>query len=156
MAKTTVATLLYRLFTALGHKCGLLSTVQNHIGKDVIAATHTTPNPVALQELLHRMRAADCRYVFMEVSSHAIAQHRVAGIHFAGGIFTNISLDHLDYHKTFDEYIRVKKTFFDALPAEAFALTNIDDKRGNVMLQNTKAEKATYSLRSPAVFLPPK
>ena len=150
--KTTVATLLYRLFTAMGYTCGLLSTVQNHVGAEVIPATHTTPNPVALQQLLHQMREAGCKYVFMEVSSHAIAQHRIAGIRFAGGVFTNISLDHLDYHKTFDEYISVKKSFFDKLPGDAFALSNADDKRGNVMLQNTLAEKQTYSLRSPASF----
>ncbi len=148
--KTTVATLLYQLFEGLGYKCGLISTVQNHIHDKVITATHTTPDAIAVHSLLADMYAAGCTHVFMEVSSHAVHQHRIAGLHFAGGIFTNITHDHLDYHKTFDEYIRVKKMFFDNLPATAFALTNADDKRGMVMLQNTKAEKCTYSLRIPA------
>ncbi len=150
--KTTVATLLYKLFEALGHKCGLISTVQNHIHDKTEPATHTTPDAIAVQSLLARMAEAECEYVFMEVSSHAIHQQRVAGIRFAGGIFTNITHDHLDYHKTFDEYIRVKKKFFDGLPANAFALTNADDKRGMVMLQNTKAQKNGYSLKAPATF----
>jgi len=150
--KTTVATLLFRLFEAMGYRCGLLSTVQNHIHDQVISATHTTPDAVSVQELLGRMRSAGCDYVFMEVSSHAIHQHRIAGIRFAGGIFTNITHDHLDYHKTFDEYIRVKKAFFDGLPEDAFALTNADDKRGMVMLQNTAATRNTYSLRVPGTF----
>ena len=150
--KTTTATLLYKLFEALGHKCGLLSTVQNHIHDKVETATHTTPDSISIHALLSRMVDAGCTYVFMEVSSHAIHQHRIAGIHFVGGVFTNITHDHLDYHKTFDEYIRVKKSFFDNLPADAFALTNADDKRGMVMLQNTKAEKQTYSLRVPATI----
>lgn len=150
--KTTTATLLFNLFTALGYKCGLISTVQNHIGNTIETATHTTPDAASVQALLARMRDAKCAYVFMEVSSHAVHQNRIAGIHFAGGVFTNITHDHLDYHKTFDEYIKVKKKFFDDLPAGVFALTNIDDKRGMVMLQNTIAEKNTYSLKAPATF----
>ena len=148
--KTTTATLLYKLFEALGHKSGLLSTVQNHIHDKAVAATHTTPDAVSIHGLLRQMVDAGCTYAFMEVSSHAIHQHRIGGITFAGGIFTNITHDHLDYHKTFDEYIRVKKAFFDGLPPAAFALTNADDKRGMVMLQNTNAAKNTYSLRMPA------
>lgn len=148
--KTTVATLLYQLFEGLGYKCGLISTVQNHIHDKVVSATHTTPDAIAVHGLIAEMRDAGCTHVFMEVSSHAIHQHRIAGLNFVGGIFTNITHDHLDYHKTFDEYIRVKKMFFDGLSASAFALTNADDKRGMVMLQNTKAEKCTYSLRVPA------
>lgn len=150
--KTTIATLLFRLFTQLGYKCGLLSTVQNQIGDTVIPATHTTPDAISLNALLARMVEEGCQYAFMEVSSHAVHQQRIAGLKFAGGIFSNITHDHLDYHKTFDEYIRVKKSFFDGLPNTAFAITNIDDKRGNVMLQNTKARKAAYSLRSMADF----
>lgn len=150
--KTTVATLLYQLFTRLGYRCGLISTVQNHIHQQVLPSTHTTPDALSVQSLLAKMADAGCTYAFMEVSSHAIHQQRIAGIHFAGGIFTNITHDHLDYHKTFDEYIRVKKTFFDNLPHEAFALTNADDKRGMVMLQNTNASKNTYSLKLPATF----
>lgn len=150
--KTTVATLLYQLFTALGYKCGLLSTVQNHIGSKVITATHTTPDAVQLNQLLSQMVDEGCSYVFMEVSSHAINQHRIEGLEFAGGIFTNISHDHLDYHKTFDEYIRVKKLFFDKLPKTAFAIINIDDKRGMVMVQNTSAITKTYSLKAVSDF----
>ena len=150
--KTTIATLLFRLFSKLGYHCGLLSTVQNQIGDSIVPSTHTTPDPISLNALLADMVAEGCLYAFMEVSSHAIHQQRIAGLKFAGGIFSNITHDHLDYHKTFDEYIRVKKSFFDQLPAQAFALTNLDDKRGNVMLQNTKARKATYSLRSMADF----
>lgn len=150
--KTTVATLLYQLFSSLGYKCGLLSTVQNHIGSKVIAATHTTPDAVQLNQLLGQMVEEGCSYVFMEVSSHAINQHRIEGLEFAGGIFTNISHDHLDYHKTFDEYIRVKKLFFDKLPKSAFAITNIDDKRGMVMVQNTTAAVKTYSLKTVSDF----
>lgn len=150
--KTTTATLLYQLFTKLGYRCGLISTVQNFIGTEAETATHTTPDAVSIQSLLARMRDAGCHYVFMEVSSHAIDQQRIRGIHFAGGVFTNITHDHLDYHKTFDEYIRVKKRFFDELPGTAFALTNIDDKRGTVMLQNTKALQQGYSLREPATI----
>lgn len=148
--KTTTATLLYQLFEGMGYKCGLISTVQNHIHDKVVSATHTTPDPVAVHQLLAEMRDAGCTHAFMEVSSHAIHQKRIAGIKFSGGVFTNITHDHLDYHKTFDEYIRVKKQFFDELPKTAFALTNADDKRGMVMLQNTKADKKTYSLRIPA------
>lgn len=150
--KTTVTTLLYQLFTKLGHKCGLISTVQNFIGKEVEVATHTTPDAISIQSLFAKMRNAGCTYVFMEVSSHAIHQNRIKGIQFDGAVFTNITHDHLDYHKTFDEYIRVKKQLFDYLPATAFALTNVDDKRGAVMLQNTKAEQYTYSLRVPATI----
>lgn len=150
--KTTVATLLYQLFEKLGYKTGLISTVQNHIHDTVVASTHTTPDVVSIQSLLAQMADAGCTHVFMEVSSHAVHQQRIAGIEFAGGIFTNITHDHLDYHKTFDEYIRVKKSFFDGLPKTTFALTNIDDKRGMVMLQNTNASKNTYSLRSPATI----
>lgn len=150
--KTTTATLLWQLFTSLGYRCGLLSTVKNLIGEEEIAATHTTPDTLSIHSLLAQMQQAGCTHAFMEVSSHAIHQRRIAGIRFAGGIFTNITHDHLDYHKTFDEYIRVKKRFFDDLPQEAFALTNLDDKRGAVMLQNTMAKKQNYSLRQPADF----
>jgi UDP-N-acetylmuramoyl-L-alanyl-D-glutamate--2,6-diaminopimelate ligase len=150
--KTTIATLLFKLFSSLGYECGLLSTVQNHIGKKVLPATHTTPDPVSLNSLLRDMRDASCTHVFMEVSSHAIDQHRTEGLIFAGGIFSNITHDHLDYHKTFDEYIRVKKSFFDSLPVTAFAISNADDKRGLVMLQNTAAKKYYYGLRSSADF----
>ena len=148
--KTTTATLLFKLFEALGYKCGLLSTVENHIHDVIEVATHTTPDSVSIHGLLRRMADAGCTHVFMEVSSHAVHQRRIAGIRFAGGVFTNITHDHLDYHKTFDEYIRVKKRFFDDLPEDAFALTNADDKRGMVMLQNTRAEKHAYSLKAPA------
>ncbi|MGI9192169.1 MAG: UDP-N-acetylmuramoyl-L-alanyl-D-glutamate--2,6-diaminopimelate ligase [Chitinophagaceae bacterium] len=150
--KTTCATLMHQLFQGLGYKCGLLSTVENRIGQNVIPSTHTTPDPVQLQGLLAQMKDAGCTHAFMEVSSHAIHQERIAGIQFAGALFTNITHDHLDYHKTFDEYIRVKKLFFDGLGKEAFALTNVDDKRGLVMLQNTKARCKTYSLRTMADF----
>lgn len=148
--KTTVATLLYKLFEELGYKCGLISTVQNLIHDKAESATHTTPDPISVHALLARMVEAGCTHAFMEVSSHAVHQQRIAGVQFVGGVFTNITHDHLDYHKTFDEYIRVKKKFFDDLPKDAFALTNADDKRGMVMLQNTKAEKHSYSLRVPA------
>jgi UDP-N-acetylmuramoyl-L-alanyl-D-glutamate--2,6-diaminopimelate ligase len=148
--KTTTATLLYQLYEAIGYKCGLLSTVKNHIHDQVVTATHTTPDAVSVHALLRRMADAGCTHAFMEVSSHAVHQHRIAGISFAGGVFTNITHDHLDYHKTFDEYIRVKKLFFDGLPETAFALTNLDDKRGMVMLQNTKASRNTYSLKAPS------
>lgn len=150
--KTTVATLLYKLFTSLGYDCGLISTVNNVIAGEVIEATHTTPDAIQLQALLKRMVDKGCRYAFMEVSSHAIHQNRIGGLEFAGGMFTNITHDHLDYHKTFDEYIRVKKKFFDELPASAFAISNLDDKRGMVMLQNTVASRQYYSLRSMAEF----
>ncbi len=150
--KTTTATLLYKLHKDLGYKCGLISTVKNMVDEEEIIATHTTPDAVSIQELFRQMADAGCEYVFMEVSSHAIHQDRIAGIRFAGGIFTNITHDHLDYHKTFDEYIRVKKCFFDHLAADAFALVNADDKRGMVMMQNTAASKNTYSLKMPATF----
>ncbi|MFT4060982.1 MAG: UDP-N-acetylmuramoyl-L-alanyl-D-glutamate--2,6-diaminopimelate ligase [Edaphocola sp.] len=150
--KTTVATVLFHLFTGLGHKCGLVSTVQNQIANEVLPATHTTPDAVSLQRLFRHMADEGCAYVFMEVSSHAIHQHRIGGIKFDGAIFTNITHDHLDYHKSFDEYIRVKKMLFDGLDAAAFALTNVDDKRGAVMLQNTKALRKGYSLRIPTDF----
>lgn len=150
--KTTTATLLYQLFEAMGSKCGLLSTVQNHIHTEVVPSTHTTPDAISVHAMLRQMADAGCAYAFMEVSSHAIHQHRIAGVQFAGGIFTNITHDHLDYHKSFDEYIRVKKLFFDGLQKEAFALTNADDKRGMVMLQNTQAARNTYSLKVPATM----
>jgi UDP-N-acetylmuramoyl-L-alanyl-D-glutamate--2,6-diaminopimelate ligase len=150
--KTTTATLLFRLFESLGYTCGLISTVQNHIGDTIEIATHTTPDAISVHRLLGRMQAAGCSHVFMEVSSHAVHQRRIEGIRFVGGVFTNITHDHLDYHNTFDEYIRVKKQFFDNLPASAFALTNLDDRRGAVMLQNTAARKASYSLRVPATI----
>lgn len=150
--KTTIATLLYKLFTALGYQCGLLSTVQNHIGDKVIEATHTTPDQVSINALLKQMVDAGCTHVFMESSSHAIHQHRIAGLKYAGGLFSNITHDHLDYHKTFDEYIRVKKSFFDSLPVNAFAISNADDKRGVVMLQNAVAKRYLYSLRTLADF----
>ena len=150
--KTTIATLLYKLFAGLGYKCGLLSTVENHIGDTILSATHTTPDAVSLNQLLKQMADEECTHVFMEVSSHALHQHRVAGLKFAGGVFSNITHDHLDYHQTFDEYIRVKKTFFDSLPSSAFAISNADDKRGTVMLQNTSAGKYLYSLKTVADF----
>lgn len=150
--KTTIATLLYKLFTILGFKTGLISTVENMIGEKVVAATHTTPDAISLAALLKQMADEGCSHVFMEVSSHALHQHRVAGVEFAGGIFSNITHDHLDYHKTFDEYIRVKKLFFDGLSSSAFAISNQDDKRGPVMLQNTPAKKYYYSLKTLADF----
>ncbi|MEO6328636.1 MAG: UDP-N-acetylmuramoyl-L-alanyl-D-glutamate--2,6-diaminopimelate ligase [Ginsengibacter sp.] len=150
--KTTIATLLYKLFSSLGYTCGLISTVENKIGKEIFAATHTTPDSTGLNALLAKMVDSGCTYAFMEVSSHAIHQHRIAGLQFAGGIFSNITHDHLDYHKTFDEYISVKKTFFDSLPSSAFAISNADDKRGLVMLQNTSAKKYLYSLKTMADF----
>ncbi len=150
--KTTVATLLSNLFQALGYKVGLLSTVENKINNTVIPSTHTTPDSITINELLLDMIAANCDYCFMEVSSHATVQERIAGLSFTGGIFTNISHDHLDFHQTFEEYIKAKKYFFDQLPASAFALTNSDDKRGAVMLQNTKAHAKTYALQSMATF----
>ena len=150
--KTTIVTLLWKLFSALGYKCGLVSTVQNQVGDTVIPATHTTPDAVSVNALLSQMVDARCEYVFMECSSHAIHQHRITGLQFSGALFSNITHDHLDYHKTFDEYIRVKKSWFDALPSSAFAITNADDKRGMVMLQNTAAKKYYYSLKTMADF----
>ncbi len=150
--KTTIATLLYKLFTSLGYQCGLLSTVENRIGDQVLEATHTTPDQVSINALLKKMVDAGCKYAFMESSSHAIHQHRIAGLKYAGGLFSNITHDHLDYHQTFDEYIRVKKSFFDSLPPSAFAISNADDKRGIVMLQNAVAKRYLYSLRTMADF----
>jgi UDP-N-acetylmuramoyl-L-alanyl-D-glutamate--2,6-diaminopimelate ligase len=145
--KTTTATLLYQLFSMLGYRCGLLSTVENRIAEKVVAATHTTPDPISLNRLLHEMLMAGCSHAFMEVSSHAIDQERIAGLNFRGAIFTNITHDHLDYHQTFENYIKAKKKFFDELSTSAFALVNADDKRGMVMLQNTRARKVTFGLR---------
>ena len=150
--KTTIVTLLWKLFTALGYKCGLISTVQNQIGNTVLSATHTTPDAISVNRLLSDMADEECTLVFMECSSHAIHQHRIAGLQFTGGLFSNITHDHLDYHKTFDEYIRVKKSWFDGLPSTAFAISNADDKRGMVMLQNTAAKKYYYSLKTMADF----
>lgn len=150
--KTTIATLLYKLFTRLGYTCGLLSTVENRVGDMVLTATHTTPDAISLNRLLDQMVNAGCTHVFMETSSHALHQHRVTGLEYAGGIFSNITHDHLDYHGSFEEYIRVKKSFFDGLSSSAFALSNADDKRGMVMLQNTAAGKYYYSLRTMADF----
>lgn len=150
--KTTIATVLFKLFTRLGYKCGLVSTVQNQIGDEIIPSTHTTPDAVSLNALLKQMADAGCTHVFMECSSHAIHQHRITGLQFTGALFSNITHDHLDYHKTFEEYIRVKKSFFDHLPASAFAISNADDKRGEVMLQNTQAAKYMYSLKTVAAF----
>jgi UDP-N-acetylmuramoyl-L-alanyl-D-glutamate--2,6-diaminopimelate ligase len=150
--KTTIATLLYKLFTALGYKCGLLSTVQNHIGNEIVPATHTTPDAISLNALMKRMVDEGCTHVFMETSSHALHQQRTAGLKYVVALFSNITHDHLDYHKTFDEYIRVKKSFFDGLSSDAHAISNADDKRGAVMLQNTQAHKYFYSLRTLAEF----
>jgi UDP-N-acetylmuramoyl-L-alanyl-D-glutamate--2,6-diaminopimelate ligase len=150
--KTTTTTLLYKLFMELGHKAGLISTVVNKIGKDIIPSTHTTPNAVELNQLLDKMVNEGCEYCFMEVSSHAVHQNRVAGLKYQVGVFTNITHDHLDYHNTFAEYIRVKKAFFDGLEKDAFALVNSDDKNGLVMMQNTKASKQTFALKTPADF----
>ncbi len=150
--KTTIATLLYNMFTKMGHKCGLLSTVCNYIIDKAIPADHTTPDPIELNRLLDRMVQAGCEYAFMECSSHAIAQKRIGGLTFAGGIFTNLTRDHLDYHKTFENYRNAKKAFFDSLPKTAFAITNADDKNGMVMVQNTKATVKTYSIRTVADF----
>jgi UDP-N-acetylmuramoyl-L-alanyl-D-glutamate--2,6-diaminopimelate ligase len=150
--KTTIATLLFILFRKLGYKCGLFSTVCNYIEEMELPATHTTPDPVQLNKILAEMVATGCDYAFMEVSSHAIDQKRIAGLTFAGGIFTNLTHDHLDYHKTFDNYLAAKKRFFDTLPKRAFALTNIDDRNGKVMVQNCMATKYTFSTRSMADF----
>ncbi len=150
--KTTIATLLYRLFTAMGKNCGLFSTVANYIKGERMPATHTTPDAIELNRQMRKMVDEGCTHCFMEVSSHSVVQHRIAGLDFDGGIFTNITHDHLDYHKTFNNYIQAKKGFFDGLKKEAFALTNIDDKNGSIMLQNTAAKKCTYSLRTMADF----
>ena len=150
--KTTCVTLLHKMLRELGYHAGLLSTVQNQIDEEVIPATHTTPDAIRLNALLARMVAAGCTHACMEVSSHAVAQHRITGLRFVGGVFTNLTHDHLDYHGTFDNYLKAKKGFFDALPKTAFALTNADDKRGSVMLQNTAARRETYSLRGAASF----
>ena len=150
--KTTVATLLFQLFTSLGYRCGMLSTVVNNIVDKLIPSTHTTPDPIQINELLVQMLNEKCTHCFMEVSSHAVAQGRVEGLNFIGGLFTNITHDHLDYHHTFESYIRAKKGFFDGLSSDAFALVNIDDKRGMVMLQNCKAKKQTYGLKKMADF----
>lgn len=146
--KTTIATLLYNMFRKFGYKVGLISTVCNYIDGEAIPTDHTTPDPITLNKLLGRMADEGCKYAFMEVSSHSIAQKRIGGLRFAGGIFTNITRDHLDYHKTFENYLKAKKAFFDGLPKTAFALTNADDRNGMVMVQNTKAKVYSYSLRT--------
>ena len=146
--KTTIATLLYEMFRRFGYKVGLISTVCNYIDGEAIPTDHTTPDPITLNRLLGKMADEGCKYAFMEVSSHSVAQKRIGGLKFAGGIFTNLTRDHLDYHKTFENYLKAKKAFFDGLPKSAFALTNADDKNGLVMVQNTKAKVATYSLRT--------
>lgn len=151
--KTTTATLIYEMARLMGYKAGLLSTVCNYIETVAIPTNQTTPDPLTINELLHRMVEAGCSYASMEVSSHAAHQHRIAGLHFAGGIFSNLTRDHLDYHKTVEAYLQAKKSFFDGLPKSAFALTNIDDKVGEVMLQNTQAKKYNYSLRTRADFM---
>lgn len=150
--KTSTVTLLFRLFRAMGFKAGLLSTVQNQINEEVIPSTHTTPDAIALNMLMQQMVNNGCEYCFMEVSSHAVDQNRIEGLHFTGAVFTNITHDHLDYHKTFENYLRAKKRFFDELPSSAFALINADDRNGLVMLQNTKARKYTYALKTPADY----
>ncbi|HOT88400.1 MAG TPA: UDP-N-acetylmuramoyl-L-alanyl-D-glutamate--2,6-diaminopimelate ligase [Bacteroidales bacterium] len=150
--KTTTASLLHQLFMEMGYRVGLLSTVCNKINNEIFPASHTTPDPIQLNAFLRKMIEAECSHCFMEVSSHAIDQHRITGLHFTGGIFSNITHDHLDYHKTFDAYITAKKKFFDNLSSQAFALSNVDDRNGMVMLQNTKALKYTYSLNRPAEF----
>ena len=151
--KTTTATLIYEMARMMGYKCGLLSTVCNYIDSEAVPTNQTTPDPLTLNELLHRMVVAGCSYAAMEVSSHAAHQHRIAGLKFAGGVFSNLTRDHLDYHKTVEAYLAAKKSFFDNLPADAFALTNIDDKAGLVMLQNCSAAHRTYSLRASADFM---
>ncbi len=150
--KTTIATVLYEMFRRMGHKVGLLSTVVNYIDGEAIPTDHTTPDPVTLNELLAKMVEAGCEYAFMEVSSHSIVQNRIGGLRFVGGLFTNITRDHLDYHKTFENYLKAKKLFFDHLTKDAFAITNLDDKNGLVMTQNTAATVKTYSVQSPADF----
>jgi len=150
--KTSTVTMLFNLYRSLGYKVGLLSTVTNRINNTEIKATHTTPDPLQLQSLLANMVEAGCEFAFMEVSSHSVVQQRIAGIQFAGGLFTNITHDHLDFHKTFKEYIKAKKGFFDALPKEAFAITNLDDKNGMVMLQNSAASKKSFALKTMADY----
>lgn len=150
--KTTITTVLFKLFKELGYKCGLISTVENKIGDKVIESTHTTPDAITVNVLLKQMVDEGCTHAFMECSSHAIHQHRITGLHFTGALFSNITHDHLDYHGTFEEYIRVKKKFFDDLSSDAFAISNLDDKRGTVMLQNTNAKKLYYSLKQMAEF----
>ena len=150
--KTTIATLLYNMFRKFGYKVGVISTVCNYIDNEPIPTSHTTPDPITLNKLLGRMANEGCKYVFMEVSSHSVSQKRIGGLKFAGGIFTNLTRDHLDYHKTVDNYLKAKKTFFDNLPKSAFALTNADDKNGLVMTQNTKAKVYSYSLRNLSDF----
>lgn len=150
--KTTIATVLYNMFRKMGYKTGLISTVVNYIDDEAVPTDHTTPDPITLNQLLGRMADAGCEYAFMEVSSHSVVQSRIGGLKFAGGIFTNITRDHLDYHLTFDNYLKAKKQFFDNLPEDAFAITNADDKNGMVMVQNTKAKIKTYSVRAMADF----
>lgn len=150
--KTTIATVLYNMFRKMGYKAGLISTVVNYIDGEAVPTDHTTPDPITLNKLLGRMADAGCEYAFMEVSSHSVVQNRIGGLRFAGGIFTNITRDHLDYHQTFDNYLKAKKQFFDNLPENAFAITNADDKNGMVMTQNTKAKIKTYSIRAMADF----
>lgn len=151
--KTTTATLIYEMARLMGYKAGLLSTVCNYIDDEAVPTNQTTPDPLTLNELLHRMVVAGCTYAAMEVSSHAAHQHRIAGLHFTGGVFSNLTRDHMDYHKTVEAYLAAKKSFFDNLPKDSFALTNLDDKNGQVMLQNTMARKYTYSLRQHADFM---
>lgn len=150
--KTTVATLLFKLFKGLGYTCGLISTVENHIADKIVPSTHTTPDAIQLNALLDRMVQAGCSHVFMEVSSHAVHQHRITGLNFTGGVFTNITHDHLDYHKTFEAYLDAKKAFFDQMSSTAFAITNQDDKNGAAMITDTKAAKFTYALHAPANY----
>ena len=150
--KTTIATTLYNLFRRLGYKVGLLSTVCNYIDDQAVPTEHTTPDPITLNKLLAQMVEAGCSYVFMEVSSHSVVQNRIGGLHFVGGLFTNLTRDHLDYHKTFENYLKAKQQFFDRLPKDAFAITNVDDKHGMVMVQNTKATVKTYSVQQVADF----
>ena len=150
--KTTIATLLFQLFRELGYKVGLLSTVQNHINDQIIPSTHTTPDPISLNILLNEMVHSGCDFCFMEVSSHAVAQYRIEGLQFAGGVFSNLTHDHLDFHLTFDAYLKAKKGFFDGLDRNAFVLTNVDDKNGKVMMQNTKAHQKTYGIKNNADF----
>ena len=150
--KTTIATLLYKMFRQMGYHCGLISTVCNYIDEQAFPTAHTTPDPITLNRLLGRMASEGCKYAFMEVSSHSVVQHRIAGLTFRGGIFTNLTRDHLDYHKTFENYRDAKKAFFDSLGKDAFAVTNVDDKNGMVMVQNTKATVHTYSIRTMADF----